>query len=319
MIIIRLTIACSLGIMGLASFCNAQSSSTVIPLWSAGAPGFESRRDEPERAESYWVKNIHNPSLTAFLPEASKATGAAVIICPGGGHRELVFNAEGVQAAEYLVKQGVAAFALKYRLAREEDSPYQIDVHAKQDGQRAVRLVRARCQEFGIDPNRVGMLGFSAGGEVVSMVSYASDHEAAPNALDPIDRQSALPSFQMLVYPGPLGIPEALPEFAPRAFMLVAGDDMGAARNIVDLVPKFRAIGVPYEVHIFARGGHAFNMGNRSKLNTLSDWPQRMTDWMQDNFILDPTGFDEYQKEVDENRQRMQRFLQRQRDRSAQP
>src|SRR3954453_13364843 len=84
----------------------------VIPLWPKGAPGFESRRDEPEVARDYWVKNIHNPSLTAFLPPKDKATGAAVIVCPGGGHRELVFNAEGAEAARYLNSLGVAAFAL---------------------------------------------------------------------------------------------------------------------------------------------------------------------------------------------------------------
>ena len=90
----------------------------VVPLWEKGAPGFESRKDEPEQAKDWWVKNVHNPSLTVFLPPKEKATGCAVIVAPGGGHRELVFNAEGVEAAEYLASLGVAAFALKYRLAR---------------------------------------------------------------------------------------------------------------------------------------------------------------------------------------------------------
>ena len=99
------------------------SAQEVVPLWENGAPGFESRRDEPEEAEDYWVKNVHNPTLTAYLPDEDKATGAAVVICPGGGHRMLVFNAEGVDAAKYFQKLGVAAFALKYRLGREEGSP----------------------------------------------------------------------------------------------------------------------------------------------------------------------------------------------------
>lgn len=297
-------------------FCSptvAQSGGEVIPLWQDGAPGFEDRRNEPERAESYWVKNIHNPSITAFLPDADRATGAAVVICPGGGHRELVFNAEGVEAAQYLNSIGVAAFALKYRLGREEDSPYEIETHARQDGQRAIRLVRSRAPEWGIDPSRVGMLGFSAGGEVVSMVAYM-DGAGDAEADDLVERQSARPDFQMLVYPGPLGIPESIPENAPPAFLLVANDD-GAARVVVDLLGKLRAADVPVEAHIYSRGGHAFNMGNRSDLVTLRSWPERMHDWMAANFILDPTGRKEYLQQVAEQRARMERIRQRIRER----
>ncbi|GAB3742713.1 alpha/beta hydrolase [Spirosoma lituiforme] len=150
----------------------AQTAPPEIPLWPKGAPGFEDRRNEPEQAEDYWVRHINNPSITVYLPPKDKATGAAVVICPGGGHRELVFNAEGRQPAQYLNSIGVAAFVLKYRLASEVNSPYSLDKHTREDAYRAMRLVRSKADEFGIDPNRLGMLGFSAGGDVVSLVAY---------------------------------------------------------------------------------------------------------------------------------------------------
>src|SRR5262245_54978475 len=176
----------------------------VIPLWPNGAPGFENRRNEPQLAKDYWIRNIHNPSITVYLPPKEKATGAAVVICPGGGHRELVFKAEGEEAAQYLNSLGIAAFALKYRLGRVEGSAYSFEKQPRQDAQRAMRLVRSRAKEWNIDPNRIGMMGFSAGGEVVSMVSY-SPVEADPNAGDPIDRLSSRPDFIIMIYPGPYG------------------------------------------------------------------------------------------------------------------
>lgn len=262
----------------------AQTTPQVIPLWQNGAPGFESRRNEPEQAKDYWVKSIHNPSLTVFLPPKEKATGAAVVIAPGGGHRELVFKAEGVEAAQYLNSIGVAAFALKYRLGREEGSPYSVQ-HAKEDGLRAMRLVRSRAKEFGIDPNRIGMMGFSAGGEVVSMTTFGAT-EGNPNATDVIDRASARPDFLVMIYPGPGGIPETIPANAPPAFLLVANDDNCCSGPVMRLLTGYRAAKIPVEAHLYGRGGHAFNMGNRSKLATLKGWPQRMADWMGDNNIL---------------------------------
>jgi acetyl esterase/lipase len=149
----------------------AQTEPTVIPLWPKGAPGFENRRNEPEQAKDYWVRNVHNPSLTVFLPPKDKANGAAVVVCPGGGHRLLVYTAEGIDPAKFLNSLGITVFVLKYRLGRDTLSPYKIDVHARQDGLRAMRLVRSRATEFGLDTNRIGMMGFSAGGEVVDMVA----------------------------------------------------------------------------------------------------------------------------------------------------
>ena len=123
----RHTFACfALALAALADSRGA-SAQQVIPLWEKGAPGFETRRDEPEQHKDWWYKNIHNPSLTVFLPPPGKSNGTAVVIAAGGGHRELVFNPEGVEPAQYLASLGVTAFALKYRLFREEGSKYTLD------------------------------------------------------------------------------------------------------------------------------------------------------------------------------------------------
>lgn len=254
---------------------------TQIPLWKNGAPGFEDRKEEPEEAKDWWVKNIHNPSLTVFLAPKEKRTGAAVVICPGGGHRLLVANAEGNEAAEYFNELGVDAFVLKYRLGREENSPYKIDVHAKQDGQRAMRWVRSVSDKLSIDPDRIGIVGFSAGGEVVSMVCY-NDHAGDASAKDAIDRINCKPNFQVMIYAGPLGIPDTLPESSPPAFILVANDD-GLAKVSLELALKLRTAKVPVELHMYQQGGHGFNMGNRTKLKSVSSWRHRMGDWLADS------------------------------------
>ena len=278
----NLLLGLALGLVHLPAV--AQEAPKVIPLWEKGAPGFEDRRNEPEQAASYWVKNVHNPSIMAFLPPKEKATGAAVIVCPGGGFKELGFNGEGVAPAMYLTNFGIAAFALKYRLPRETNSPYSLPQHAREDGQRAMRLVRSHAKEWGIDPNRIGMMGFSAGGEVVSLVAY-SPGDGDSNAPDPVDRISARPDFQIMIYPGPLGIPETVPTNAPPSFWLAANDDRQPARTISEMLPKYRAANVPIEVHLFAKGGHAFNMGTRSKLTTIKGWPSRLADWLTDDVL----------------------------------
>jgi len=258
----------------------------VIPLWPRGAPGFEARRDEPEQARDWWVRHINNPSITVYLPPPDKANGTAVVIAPGGGFRELVFNAEGKQPAEYLRNLGVAAFALKYRLPKEAGSPYTLE-HAREDAYRAIRLVRSRAREWGIDPDRVGLLGFSAGGELASMVANAPG-TGDPHAPDPIDRLGGRPSFQILIYPGGK-VPDTIPRDPPPTFLLVANDDDYACdKTTLELFEKLRAAGARVEAHFFAQGKHAFNMGDRSKLISIKTWPQRMADWLGDSGYLPP-------------------------------
>jgi acetyl esterase/lipase len=135
-----------------------------------------------------------------------------------------------------------------------------------------------------LDPDKIGMLGFSAGGEVVSSVAYG-DGNGNRNAADPVDRINGKPNFQMLVYPGPLYIPDSVGSDAPPLFMLAANDDACCSAPVVKLLQAYRAAKLPVEVHLYTQGGHGFNMGNRSLLSTIKGWPQRMADWLND-FVI---------------------------------
>jgi acetyl esterase/lipase len=253
----------------------------VIPLWKNGAPGFENRRSEPEEAKDYWVRNIHNPSLTAYFPRAGTANGTAVIICPGGGHNKLVITAEGKEAADYFTSNGVTAFVLKYRLFREENSPYS-EANARQDGLRAMRMVRSLAKDFNLDADRIGIMGFSAGGELAAWTSFAKG-QGDSQSDDPIEKVDAHPDFQILIYPGPLAVETSIAGVPPPAFMLAANDDRCCSGPILDLARKYREANVPVEIHLYAQGDHAFNMGKRSSLNSIKTWSDRLTDWLSDN------------------------------------
>lgn len=250
-----------------------------IPLWPNGAPGFESRKAIPEQAADYWLKSVNNPSVTAYLPPKEIANGAALVVLPGGGHRILVITSEGADVAKVMNPKGVAVFVVKYRLFREEGSPYTID-HARQDAVRAVRYVRSHAAEFGIDPKRIGLMGFSAGGELVNLEVYQG--AASDPKTDAVDAVSARPDFQVLVYPGPLGVPDKVPADTPPAFMIAANDDECCSAPLADLLPRFRAAKVPVELHLFQAGGHAFNMGLRKEQASLKSWPSLLVNWLTD-------------------------------------
>jgi acetyl esterase/lipase len=258
----------------------------VIHLWPNGAPGFESRKDEPEKIEGGRVTNVHNPSITVFPAPADKANGAAVLVIPGGGHRQLGFGGEGVEPAKLLNDLGVTAFVLKHRLPREEGSPYSLDIHPKQDVQRAMRVIRSRAGEWKLDEKRIGVMGFSAGGEVVALLVY-NPSEGDPKSADPIERQNCRADFQISIYPGPLGVPQGpIPPDAPPAFFLVANDDTSHVTPILDQLAKYEQAKRPLEVHLYAKGGHGFGMGARSKLASIKAWPQRLVEWLGDTGIL---------------------------------
>jgi acetyl esterase/lipase len=245
----------------------------VIPLWAGGAPGSEGKTSAeitkgvaPRRA----VSNVHNPSLTVFLPPKEKANGAAVIVCPGGGWRVLMIDYEGYDVARYLANHGIAAFVLKYRLIGGE-SDYKVNVHALADTQRAVQLVRSRAQEWNIDPARVGMVGFSAGGGMVNLAS-ARFKEGQPDATDPVEHFNSRPSFQGLIYAA-VKEPNVI-KGTPPAFLAVAADDKLASGSIAHY-QALRKAGVPAELHIYERGGHGFLQPGPAQT-----WNARFVDWM---------------------------------------
>ena len=276
----RAVLAASLFVLCAIAHAQQPTSPPVINLWNEGAPGFEARRAEPEQHKDWWYKNIHNPSLTVFQPAAGKANGTAIIVAAGGGHRELVFEPEGVEPARYLASLGITAFALKYRLFREPGSRYTID-NTAEDIRRAMRTVRARAAEWGIDPERIGVMGWSAGGEVAALVAYPPVAGNAGSA-DPIERVSARPNFQILIYPGPLGIPARVREDAPPLFLLGAADDEYVADVLFDLTRKYHDAHASIETHIYTQGKHAFNMGERSTYVSIRHWPQRLAEWLED-------------------------------------
>lgn len=265
----------------MANLLFAQDSSGVHYLWKNGAPGFENKKNEPEQAKDWWVNTINNPSITVLAAPKEIATGAAVVICPGGGFQNLVFNSEGRDAALYLNSIGVTAFVLKYRLFRQANSPY-LQQHPTQDIFRAMRLVRSMASIYSIDTARIGVMGFSAGGEVAGWVGYKYQDK---NFIQPdaIDLLTARPAFLVLIYPGPLAVPDSIPVSAPPAFLLAANDDECCSEPIVKLLQLHRKSKVPVEVHLMSQGNHAFNMGKRSQLNSIKTWPQRLADWLNDN------------------------------------
>jgi acetyl esterase/lipase len=258
------------------------NNSVRVPLWPHGAPGSEQRANEPEIVEDTYVRNVQNPSLTVFPADPHHANGAAIIVVPGGGHRMLVFVNEGVGPARALNRYGVTAFVLKYRLARETGSTYAIEGDAAADLRRAIRWVRANAAQYGVDPRRIGVMGFSAGGELVSLVA---DNPAPPqpSPADPIDAVSARPDFQVLVYPGPLGIPAQAVADAPPAFIAAGSLDQCCAEPAMTLYAQLRKAGVSAELHLFADTDHGFNIAAHSERLSLLHWPDRLADWLSDS------------------------------------
>jgi 6-phosphogluconolactonase len=267
-----------------------------IPLWANGAPGFEGLTapevSTPSANAKYagWASDIsvsHYPSVYVFLPPKGKATGAAMVVAPGGGHTHLVIEKEGWEIADWLNERGIAAFVLKYRLAKAPGSTYTLPKEVYADAARSMRLVRSRAKEWGVDPARLGFIGFSAGGEVAGMIETAFDAGKA-EAADPVERASSRPDFNILIYPyyrpGAMNANAEplfpVPNNAPPVFMVCADDDRSHVEPTVKFYLELEAKHVPAEMHIYAYGNHGFALRPTPKPAPVMSWPDRLNDWL---------------------------------------
>jgi acetyl esterase/lipase len=255
-----------------------------IPLWPNGAPGSPGSAGEEKvrttKDGEHVVSNVHKPSITPYLPPKGKATRTAVIVAPGGGHRELWVDHEGHNVARWLSSRGIAAFVLKYRLAREPDSTYKVDEHGLADAQRAIQYVRSRAQEWGIDASRIGVMGFSAGGELAALsgMRFVNGNK---DAADAVERESSRPDFQALIYPGSSGRIVVTKE-SPPAFLLCGYNDRpDISRGMAEVYLKFKDAGVPAELHVYSGAGHGFGVREKNR-NAVSTWLARFEEWLGD-------------------------------------
>lgn len=260
----------------------------VVYLWPQGAPGSEGKvGDETMRITpqgEHVVATIHKPSITVYLPPKDQATGAGVVIAPGGGHSELWMDHEGYNLAKWLAEHGVAGFVLKYRLARQKESTYTIEGTSLQDTQRAIKLVKSRASEFNVDPERIGVMGFSAGGELAALAGTHVD-EAKAGAADPVDRLSSKVGFFALIYPA---IPKDMPlsKDMPPSFLACGENDrQNISQGLPELYLAMKKAGAQAELHVYTKVGHGFGVRPTTK-GPVGQWPQRFLDWLDSRTLL---------------------------------
>jgi endo-1,4-beta-xylanase len=207
-----------------------------------------------------------------------------VVIAPGGGHSELWMDHEGVNLAKWLSEHGVAAFVLKYRLARQKGSTYTVEGTSLQDTQRAIKLVKSRATEFGVDPERLGVMGFSAGGELAALAATRVD-EGKVDSGDPIDRFSSKVGFFALIYPA---IPKEMPlskDTPPAFFACGENDRVNISQGLPELYIAMKRAGAQAELHVFTKVGHGFGVRPTAK-GPVAQWPQRFVEWMDSRGLL---------------------------------
>ncbi len=267
----------------LSSALQAQGNKE-ISLWPAGASGSEGKTTKEKvrisEGGDHVVSGIHNPSITPYLPAKEINTGAAIIIAPGGGHRELWIDHEGYNPARWFRERGIAAFVVKDRVAKEDSSVYTVADHELADMQRAIRLVKSKAKEWGIDTARIGVMGFSAGGEVAGLAAMHFDN-GKPADADVIERQSSHPAFQALIYPGNAARLTVSKNSPPIFIVCGYNDRADISKGMAALYLKYKEEDVPAELHIYSKAGHGFGM-RVSNSGAVAGWPLRLAEWLAD-------------------------------------
>ncbi len=296
----RVWMALSCCLLGWGTLAAAEKPLTV-DVWPGKPPGDE-RDIAPEKVTEpkpgqrgvKRITNVSHPTLTVFRAAKDRDTGAAVVIAPGGGYNILAWDLEGEEVAQWLNSLGVTGIVLKYRVPRRPGTPGdKPPPQALMDAQRALSLTRSKAKEWGIDPRRIGMLGFSAGGHLTAWASTNFDHRSY-KAIDAVDEVSCRPDFTILIYPAYLlvkGKLELAPDIrvtkeTPQTFFAHAADDPVTPQSSVVMWQALKQAGVPAELHVYASGGHGF--GLRPSDKPCSTWPQRCADWMKSRGLLKP-------------------------------
>jgi acetyl esterase/lipase len=280
---------------------SALAAPMEIELWPGGPPGneppLEPERDMTKDTDNkvagirvIRLGNVSKPTLTVFPTPAEKRGGAAVLVCPGGGYNILAMDLEGTEVCERLNQMGITGFLLKYRVPkRPNQEKHQAPL---QDAQRALGILRLRAAEWGIDPTRIGVLGFSAGGHLAAALS--NNHEKRTyNRIDAADDLSCRPDFTVLIYPAYL-TPDKdgtklSPEIGvstntPQAFIAMTADDSVRVENALTYSAALRREKIPFQLHVYPTGGHGY--GLRKTGWTVASWPERLEEWLIDRKLV---------------------------------
>ncbi len=301
---LRGTIALMVLGLSLLSPVQAEEKHPVLNVWPGKPPGEKDAIGEetvqpqkPGEKKVMRITNVSKPTLTIFRPAKDKDTGAAVMIAPGGGYNILAWDLEGEEVAAWLNSIGVTGIVLKYRVPRRPgDAKDQPPIGPLQDAQRALSLVRSKAEELKIDPKRIGMLGFSAGGHLTAATTTNYDRRAY-EPTDEIDKVSCRPDFAVLIYPAYLAEKDGsalkpdirVTKETPPCFFAHANDDRGAASSVNSALMylALKKAGVPAELHVYSSGGHGF--GLRPSDKPCSTWPKRCEEFLRAQGLLKKT------------------------------